>query len=111
MQQEELKAEKKVKPEAREVFEQKMQKLEKEYDKQMRIRKRSGEFEESKGLSEGSQISDEYHYPAGVDYVPIPADEIDAEFGPPLFKRVMRNVTEIKQHRKKPLHPAEKEFI
>jgi hypothetical protein len=43
--------------------------------------------------------------------VPIPSDEIDADFGPPVFKRVMRNVTEIKPSRKKPLHPAAKEFV
>lgn len=37
------------------MFEQKMQKLEKEYDKQERIRKQSGEeLEETKGFSESS---------------------------------------------------------
>jgi hypothetical protein len=94
MQQEEQK--KKQKPEPKEVFEQKMQKLEKEFDKQMRIRKRSGELEEeTKGASEGSQISDEYHYPSGAKYVPIPDGEEGADFGPPIFKRVMRNVTDV----------------
>jgi hypothetical protein len=53
-QQEEHKKEKRPAPESREAFEEKMHKLEKDYDKQMRIRKRSGELEETKGMSEGS---------------------------------------------------------
>lgn len=84
-----------------------MHKLEKDYDKQLRLRKRSGELEEeSKGVSEGSQIDDEYHYPAGQVYVPLPEGEEGEDFGPPLFKRVMRNVTEQAQTRRKPIHPA-----
>jgi hypothetical protein len=86
-----------------------MQKLEKDYDKQLRIRKRSGELdEETKGGSEGSQIDDEYHYPPGVVYIPIPVGEEDADFGPPTFKRVMRNVAEVAQVSKKIKHPAAK---
>ena len=99
--------EKKPQPEPKELFEQKMQRLEKEFDKQLRMRKRSGESEEETKGSQGSQIDDEYHYPTGVAYVPIPAEEEHADFGPPVFKRVMRNVTETKEI-KKPMHPAAK---
>ena len=63
-----------------------MAKCEKAFDKEVRMRKRSGEQEEEqKGGSEGSQVSDEYHYPAGQSYVPIPHDEEGADFGPPIF--------------------------
>lgn len=99
--------EKKPQPEPKELFEQKMQRLEKEFDKQLRMRKKSGESEEETKGSQGSQIDDEYHYPAGAAYVPIPQGEEDADFGPPVFKRVMRNVMERKEM-KKPMHPAAK---
>lgn len=46
----------------------------------------------------------------GAAYVPIPEGEEGEDFGPPVFRRVMRNVTETKTI-KKPIHPAAKAYI
>jgi len=73
-------------------------------------RKSSGNYEEETKGTEGSQISDEYHLPAGADYARIVEREESADFGPPIFQRVMQNVTETKEI-KKPVHPAAKAYI
>ena len=99
---------KKPKPELREVFEQKMEKHGKDFEKKEKVRRRTEAKEESKGASSGSNIDDEYHHDVGKSHVPLPDEEEGQEFGPPIFQRIFRAVNEGQPRKKRSMHPSAK---